>query len=63
MYKQYAHRIGQGGEAMVTIRIITKDGKVYTDPKDVHIPRNEKYAMLYRIVDSHKPVGKKGENA
>ncbi len=48
---------------MVTIRIITKDGKVYTDPKDVHIPRNEKYAMLYRIVDSHKPVGKKGENA
>ena len=54
MYKQYAHRIGQGGEAMVTIRIITKDGKVYTDPKDVHIPRNEKYAIRYVPIQGHQ---------
>ena len=48
---------------MVTVRIITSDGKVYTNPKDVHIPRNKKYAIFYRIVDNYKPVNKKDETA
>lgn len=37
----------------VTIR--TSDGKVYTDPSKVHIPRNEKTAMFYKLVDQFKP--------
>ena len=58
VYKQSVHRIKRG-DVMANIRIITKDGKVYTDPKEVHIPRNEKYEMLYRIVENYKPVEKK----
>lgn len=37
----------------VTIR--TNDGKVYTDPRQIHIPRNEKTEMFYRIVDQYRP--------
>lgn len=39
--------------AKVTIR--TSDGKVYTDPSKIHIPRIEKYAEFYRIVDQYEP--------
>jgi hypothetical protein len=38
--------------ANVTIR--TSDGRVYTDPSQIHIPRNEKNEMFYRIVDQFK---------
>lgn len=40
----------------VTIR--TSDGKVYTDPSKVFIPRNDKMAAFYRIVDEYKPKNK-----
>lgn len=47
----------------VTVRIITNDGKVHLNPEEVHIPRNEKYEMFYRILENYKPVRKKDETA
>lgn len=38
---------------MGKITVVTSDGKVHTDPSEIFIPRNEKYAMFYRIVDQH----------
>ena len=37
---------------MVTI---VKDGIRYTNPADVHIPRNEQTEMFYRIVENYIP--------
>lgn len=45
---------------MVTIR--TSDGKVYTDPRQVRIERNEKTELFYRMVENFKPK-KKNEEA
>lgn len=42
---------------MVTVR--TSDGKTYTNPKDVHIPRNEKTESFYRMVLEHDYPEKK----
>lgn len=44
----------------VTIR--TSDGKVYTDPSQIHIPRNEKTAMFYKIVDEYQVKPKKKDD-
>lgn len=44
---------------MVTIR--TSNGKVYTNPKDVHIARNEKTEMFYDIVMGYPKEVKKSE--
>lgn len=38
---------------MGKVTIKTSDGKVYTDPSKIHIPRNEKTEMFYRIVDQY----------
>lgn len=40
---------------MVKVTIRTSDGKVYTDPSEIHIPRNEKYEAFYRSVDQYEP--------
>ncbi|MDO4275904.1 MAG: hypothetical protein Q4D16_19730 [Eubacteriales bacterium] len=40
---------------MATVIIKTRDGKVYTNPADIHIPRSDETAMFYRIVDEHNP--------
>lgn len=42
---------------MVTIK--TSNGKVYTNPKDVHIARNEKTEMFYDIVMGYPKKEKK----
>ena len=47
----------------VTVRIITSDGKVHENPEEVHIPRNEKYEMFYRIVENYRPEKKKDGTA
>lgn len=44
---------------MITVR--TSDGKVYTDPRQVRIERNEKTEMFYRMVENYKPKEKKQE--
>lgn len=43
----------------VKVTIKTSDGKVYTNPADVHIPRNEKTAMFYQLVDQYVPKKEK----
>ena len=51
---------------MVTVTIMTKDGKVYTDPTKVHIPRNKDTEAFYRMVENFVPdqtEGKKEEGA
>lgn len=40
---------------MATVTIRTSDGKVYTDPSEVHIPRNKKNEAFYSMVDQHVP--------
>lgn len=40
---------------MVNVTIKTSDGKVYTDPKKIHIPRNESTKSFYKIVDAYIP--------
>lgn len=40
---------------MGKVTIKTADGKVYTNPGEIHIPRNEKTEMFYRIVDQYVP--------
>lgn len=47
----------------VTVRIITNDGKIHTNPEEIHIPRNEKYEMLYRIVENYCPEKEKDVTA
>lgn len=43
----------EGGIAMaVTVTIVTRDGKVYTDPTKVHIPRNKDTEAFYRMVEN-----------
>lgn len=38
----------------VTVMITAPDGKVYTDPRQVKIARND-YPEFYRILESYKP--------
>lgn len=49
------------GGSMVTI--ITHDGKVYTDPGQIEVPRNETTEMFYQLLESHllKQKGKSDE--
>jgi hypothetical protein len=50
---QPIYMIAGGDVRVVTIR--NNDGKVYKDPKKIHISRNEKTEMFYRIVDQYVP--------
>ena len=43
---------------MVTVTITTHDGRVYTDPGKIKIPRNEKTEMLYHLLESYEPPKK-----
>lgn len=47
---------------MGKVTIKTADGKVYTNPNDIHIPRNEKTEMFYRIVDKYEMGNKNNED-
>lgn len=41
---------------MVTIK--THDGKTYTDPKQIILPRNENTERFYKTLENHKPKKK-----
>lgn len=45
----------------VTVTITTHDGKVYTDPSKIKIPRNENTEMFYRILENYVPKDKTAE--
>lgn len=38
---------------MVTIK--TSDGKIYTNPKDIHIPRTDKTEAFFKLVEQYVP--------
>lgn len=44
----------------VKVTITTHDGKVYTDPGQVKIPRNEYTEAFYRILENYVPKAKDG---
>ncbi|MGO5051454.1 hypothetical protein ACTQ6A_02885 [Lachnospiraceae bacterium LCP25S3_G4] len=37
------------------VRIITADGKIYTDPTKVRYPRTENTEAFYRFLENFKP--------
>lgn len=37
------------------VTITTHDGKVYTDPCQIHIPRNEITKVFYEMLDTYIP--------
>lgn len=37
----------------VTVTITTHDGKVYTDPSKIKIPRNENTEILYQMLENY----------
>lgn len=37
------------------VTITTADGKVYTDPSKIKIPRNEKTELFYHILENFVP--------
>lgn len=39
----------------VTVTITTHDGKVYTDPNKIHIPRNSNTESFYRLLEAYIP--------
>lgn len=39
----------------VTVTITTADGKVYTDPSKIKIPRNENTEAFYRMLENYVP--------
>lgn len=39
----------------VTVTITTHDGKVYTDPGKIKIPRNENTEILYQMLENYVP--------
>lgn len=40
----------------MTVIIQTRDGKIYTDPKKVHIARNKDTELFYRLVENYVPT-------
>ena len=40
---------------MPTVEIITSDGRVYTDPREVKIERNEKTEMFFVMLENFNP--------
>lgn len=42
----------------VHVTITTHDGKVYTDPSKIKIPRNEHTEAFYRFLENYKPKKK-----
>lgn len=48
------HRIYQEVVNMaVTVTITTHDGKVYTDPSKIKIPRNENTELFYQLLENY----------
>lgn len=50
------YNLSERGGDMVTIT--THDGKVYTDPSQVKVLRNEKMEMFYRFLENFVPQQK-----
>lgn len=57
------HKLERGweGKKMVKVTITTADGKVYTDPSKIHVPRTPNTEMFYSILENYKPPKKKKE--
>lgn len=61
-------KVGQSGQhrlnyqevihMAVHVTITTHDGKVYTDPSKIKIPRNEHTEAFYRFLENYKPKKK-----
>lgn len=55
--KQYksCHIHMNRGVIQMAVKLKTRDGKVYTNPRDVFIERNEKTEMFYKLVQAYQP--------
>lgn len=42
----------------VKVTITTHDGKVYSDPRQIKVPRNEHTESFYRILENYVPKQK-----
>lgn len=50
---------------MANVIITTHDGKVYTNPEDIKVERNENTEMFYRFLENFRDerIQKQGETA
>lgn len=50
---------------MANVIITTRDGKVYTNPEDIKVERNEDTEMFYRFLENFRDerIQKQGETA
>lgn len=44
---------------MIEVTITTHDGKVYTDPSKIKVPRNERTELFYHLLETYTPPEKK----
>lgn len=42
-------------EVVRLVTIKTSDGKIYTNPKDIHIPRTDKTEAFFKLVEQYVP--------
>lgn len=48
--------------SVAKVTITTHDGKVYTDPKQIKVPRNEHTEMFYHLLEIYEPPQKETES-
>ena len=44
---------------MTEVTITTHDGKVYTDPSKIKVPRNERTELFYHLLETFVPPEEK----
>ena len=60
-----AYISSERGDDMANVIITTRDGKVYTNPEDIKVERNENTEMFYRFLENFRDerIQKQGETA